>query len=145
MSEHTRAELTEIAERWVVEGWQRANIEGVLAMYSDDFVDLSHPSGKVSSREENAAALADLYVGFPDFFVTIDFLIVDEETARLAIRWTARGTHQGRFFGIEPTGNKVVFHGIETLKIVNHLITERTGDWDAIEILQQLGVRLWMG
>ena len=111
MSEHTRAELTEIAERWVVEGWQRANIEGVLAMYSDDFVDLSHPSGKVSSREENAAALADLYVGFPDFFVTIDFLIVDEETARLAIRWTARGTHRGRFFGIEPTGNKVVLFG----------------------------------
>ena len=145
MSDQSREELAEIAERWVVEGWQKGNVEGVLAMYSDDFIDLSHPSGSIASREENAAAVADLYVAFPDFFVTIDFLIIDEETGRVAIRWTARGTHQGRFFGMEATGNKVVFHGIETLTIANGLITERTGDWDAIEILQQLGVRLWVG
>lgn len=145
MSAHTRAALAEIAERWVAEGWQKGNVEGVLTMYAGDFVDLSHPSGKVATREENARALADLYRAFPDFFVSIDFLIVDEEAGRVAIRWTARGTHQGRFFGIEPTGNNVVFHGIETLKIVAGLITERTGDWDAIEILQQLGVRLWVG
>jgi steroid delta-isomerase-like uncharacterized protein len=145
MSGRTRQDLSDIAERWVVEGWQKGNVEGVLAMYSDDFVDLSHPSGQRATREDNARALADLYSAFPDFFVTIDFLIVDDETGRVAIRWTARGTHEGRFFGIEPTGNHVVFHGVETLKIENGLIVERTGDWDAIEILQQLGVRLWMG
>lgn len=114
-------------------------------MYSEDFVDLSHPSGQTSSRDVNAQALADLYAAFPDFFVTIDFMIVDSEEGRVALRYTARGTHRGRFFGIEPTGNQVHFHGLETLKIVDGLITERSGDWDAIEILQQLGVRLWVG
>jgi steroid delta-isomerase-like uncharacterized protein len=145
LSGQSRDELVAIAGRWVEEGWQKGNVEGVLALYSDDFVDLSHPSGQASSREVNVRAISDLYSAFPDFFVTIDFLIVDTEAGRVAIRYTARGTHWGRFFGIEPTGNPVRFHGLETLKIANGLITERTGDWDAIEILQQLGVRLWVG
>lgn len=145
MSHQSRADLIEIAERWVVEGWQKGNTDAVYAMYSEDFVDLSHPSGHAATREENVKALAELYVAFPDFFVDIDFLIVDTETSRVAIRWTGHGTHRGRYFSIEPTGNHVTFHGIETLKIENRLIVERTGDWDAIEILQQLGVRLWMG
>ena len=98
-----------------------------------------------ATREKNVRGIQELYRAFPDFFVTIDFLIADVETGRVAIRWTARGTHRDRYFGVEATGNHVVFHGIETLKVANGLIVERTGDWDAIEILQQLGVRLWMG
>jgi steroid delta-isomerase-like uncharacterized protein len=142
---HTRDELIQITERWVSEGWQNGNVEAVLEMYSQDFVDLSHPSGHKATREENVRALSELYAAFPDFFVDIDFLIVDTESSRVAIRWTARGTHRGTFFSIEATGNSVLFHGIETLKIEDGLIVERTGDWDAIEILQQLGVRLWVG
>lgn len=145
MSNHSREELIQIAERWVTEGWRKGNVDAVLSMYSEDFVDLSHPSGHRATREENVRAIADLYAAFPDFFVDIDFLIVDTETGRVGIRWTAHGTHRGTFFSIQPTGNRVVFHGIETLKIENGLIVERTGDWDAIEILQQLGVRLWVG
>lgn len=145
MSQHSREQLGEIAKRWVVEGWQKGNIDAVYAMYSEDFVDLSHPSGRAATREENVKALRDLYIAFPDFFVDIDFLVVDTETSRVAIRWTGHGTQRGRYFSIEPTGNHVTFHGIETLKIEDGLIVERTGDWDAIEILQQLGVRLWMG
>ncbi len=145
MSAHSRAELIEITERWVSEGWQKGNTDVVLEMYAENFVDLSHPSGKRATREDNVRSLAELYKAFPDFYVDIEFLIVDTEAARVAVRWTAHGTHQGRFFSIDPTGNRVLFHGIETLKIENGLIVERTGDWDAIEILQQLGVRLWMG
>ncbi len=145
MSRHSRDELIEITERWVTEGWQKGDTDAVLAMYSEDFVDLSHPSGERATREQNVQALADLYAAFPDFFATIDFLIVDEEVGRVAVRWTANGTHRGTFFSMEPTGRHVVFHGVETLKIEAGLIVERTGDWDAIEILQQLGVRLWMG
>lgn len=145
MSGQARQELETIARRWVVEGWQRGNLDAVLAMYAPDFVDLSHPSGRIGTREDNVRGIVDLYAAFPDFVAETEFLIVDETAGRVAVRWTARGTHRGTYFGIEATGRPVLFHGVETLKIENGLIVERTGEWDAIEILQQMGVRLWMG
>ncbi len=145
MTRQSRAELEAIAESWMIEGWQNGNLGAVLAMYAPDFVDVSHSSGQPGTREESVHEIAALYAAFPNFFAEIDFLIVDEESGRVAVRWTARGTHKGTFLGVEATGNDVRFHGIETLKIEGGLIVERTGDWDAIEILRQLGVRLWVG
>ncbi len=145
MSDEVREDLGAIARRWIVEGWQKGDVAAVLAMYAPNFVDLSHTPGQIGTGEENVRGIADLYAAFPDFFATIEFLIVDETAGRVAVRWTARGTHRGTYFGIEATGRQVRFHGVETLKIENGLIVERTGEWDAIDILQQMGVRLWMG
>jgi predicted ester cyclase len=60
------------------------------------------------------------------------------EADRLAIRWSATGTHRGSFFGVAPTGRRVTFHGIEIVRIADGRIAERWGEWNGEEIREQL-------
>ncbi len=46
---------------------------------------------------------------FPDFRSTIEDQIAEGD--KVATRWTMRGTHQGEFRGIAPTGNKITVTG----------------------------------
>ena len=135
-----REALILIARRWVALGWQRGDAEGVLARYAPDFVDLGHPSGRPGTAAENVAGLRELYAAFPDFTTTIADLIVDEVAGSGAVRWSATGTHRGMFFGAEPTGRQITFAGIETLRVRDGLIIERTGEWDGLSLLRQLGI-----
>ena len=74
---------------------------------------------------------------FPDGTVTIDDMIAEGDT--VAARFTIEGTHEGRFGGIESTGNRIsgtsmVFYRVEDGKIV-----ERWLESDNLEMLEQLG------
>jgi steroid delta-isomerase-like uncharacterized protein len=134
-----REALETAARRWIEAGWQRGDAGATLALYAPDFVDLAHPSGRPATGAENVAGIRDLYAAFPDFRAEIDELIVDEREGRVAVRWSATGTHRGAFFGVAPTGRRIAFRGIETLRIRDGLIAERAGEWDAEGLLRQLG------
>jgi steroid delta-isomerase-like uncharacterized protein len=135
----SRRELEEITERWIDQGWRKGDADAVLAMYADHFVDLSSPYAGRGTRDDNVRGIRDLYAAFPDFHTEIDDLVIDTEAGKVAVRWTATGTHQGEFLGVATTGNSVTFRGIETLRIVDGMIVERAGEWDGIEILRQIG------
>ncbi|MGH2533581.1 MAG: ester cyclase [Thermomicrobiales bacterium] len=136
-----RTELEAIARRWVEAGWRRGDATAVRAMYAEDFVDLSHPSGQPGNRDDNVAGIVELYQAFPDFMTVVNDLVIDETAGTVAVRWSATGTHRGPFMGVVPTGRPVRFTGIETLRVVNGLIVERAGEWNGLEILDQIGVQ----
>jgi steroid delta-isomerase-like uncharacterized protein len=140
VSQGRRETLEAIARRWIVEGWQRGDADAILAMYAPGFVDLGNPSGQPGTREENVAGIRGLYDAFPDFHTTIEELVVDEVATSVAIRWSAVGTHLGPFFGVAPTGERITFRGIEILHIRDGLIVQRSGEWDAHDLLRQFGV-----
>src|SRR5690242_7639678 len=43
--------------------------------------------------------------GFPDIQWTLEEMIVEDD--KVAARFTMRGTHQGSFFGVPPTGRTI--------------------------------------
>jgi steroid delta-isomerase-like uncharacterized protein len=135
----SRVELEEITLRWIEDGWRKGDADAVLAMYSEDFVDFSSPYAERGTRDDNARGVRELYAAFPDFFTEVDDLVIDTEAGKIAVRWTATGTHRGDFYGIASSDNSVIFHGIETLRIVDGLIVDRAGEWDGVEILRQIG------
>jgi ketosteroid isomerase-like protein len=55
-------------------------------------------------------------------------------------RWTGRGTHTGELLGISPTRKKVNVDGIWIHRIAGGKIVESWNCWDALGMLQQLGV-----
>jgi predicted ester cyclase len=55
-------------------------------------------------------------------------------------RWTSRGTHQGDLMGIPPTGKQVTLTGTYVARIVGGKIIEEWGNFDALGMMQQLGV-----
>ncbi len=130
-------QLRELATRWIEEGWQRGNAGMVDELHSAAFVDRAS-AGRGSDREGFKQGIRELYRAFPDFHATIDDLVVDEAAHKVAVRWSATGTHRGDFMGVPATGRSIRFQGIEIIRVEDGRIRERWGEWDGIALLDQL-------
>jgi len=132
-----RDELEQVAIRWVVEGWQKGRIAMVDELHAPNFIDHS-TAGRRADREGFKEGIRGLYEAFPDFHAQITDLVVDTTRSRVAVRWTAQGTHRGEFMGCASSGRVITFAGIEVIHIERGLITERWGEWNGEDILRQL-------
>ena len=75
---------------------------------------------------------------FPDVQMTIEDQVAEGD--RVVTRWTARGTHQGELFGIDPTGKQVTITGVTIDRFSGGKIVESWDTWDTFGLMQQLGV-----
>ncbi len=71
---------------------------------------------------------AEAREGFPDLSITVEDLM--SEGDRVAARVTMRGTHQGAFQGIAPTGKRVEVRAIDMFRISGGKIVEHWGHAD---------------
>lgn len=78
------------------------------------------------------------YAAFPDLRHTVEDTIADD--ARVAVRFTLRGTHQGEFMGIRPTRRNVEVGAIAILGIANGRVTEVRAQFDQLGMMRQLGI-----
>ncbi|MCP4571552.1 MAG: ester cyclase [bacterium] len=133
-----RQALEDLARRWLNEGWRAGDTAVIDELHAPDFVD-HDPGGRTADNAGFKAGIVRLYAAFPDFAARLEDLAVDEPAGLVTVRWTATGTHRGAYLGAEPSGRVVTFKGIEVLRVVDGCIVERWGEWDGIELLDQLG------
>lgn len=79
-----------------------------------------------------------LHRAFPDLQITIEDLI--EEGGKVVSRNTVKGTHQGEYMGIPPTGRSVTYNEIFILGVTDGRITETWGIVDVFSQLKQVGL-----
>ena len=75
---------------------------------------------------------------FPDMRLTIEDIIADGET--VIVRWSCRGQHKGELAGIAPTGKQFAISGVTISRFANGKVVEGFVNWDALGLMQQLGV-----
>ncbi len=138
MAESTAGHLRAIARRWIELGWQKGRPGVVDELHAAHFVD-HDPAGRAPDCEGFREGIRQLYAAFPDLHAVVEDLVVDATTGKVAVRWSATGTHRGAFLGVAPTGRTITFKGIEIIRIADGRIVERWGEWDGIDLLQQLG------
>ncbi|MEW6336408.1 MAG: ester cyclase [Acidobacteriota bacterium] len=78
--------------------------------------------------------------GMPDLHFELGDPIVDGD--RMALRWTASGTHTGTLRGLPPTGKTLRFSGTVIDRVVDERIVEEWVDYDTAAVLLQLGFTL---
>ena len=78
------------------------------------------------------------FTAFPDWHYTLEDLIAGGD--KVVARYTFRGTHQGDFMGMPPTGKQVSVTGIEIHRIEDDKFVESWANSDALGMMQQLGV-----
>lgn len=79
-----------------------------------------------------------LYTAFPDLHHTIvDQFAENEKVANLVV---ARGAHRGVFLNIAPTGKTMVITDIMIVRIIDGRVVELWAQFDALGLLQQLGI-----
>jgi predicted ester cyclase len=88
--------------------------------------------------EEFSQGFREALAAFPDYMgKNIDMFA---EGDKVAVRWTAVGTHQGSFMGIAPTGKQVTFSGMSIDQYADGKLIEYWIEMDMLGVLQQLGV-----
>ena len=125
-----------VAHKWMG-FWQGADLSAFNDIHHPEFIDHS-PSGRASNRDGFRQGIEELYRAFPDLMSRVDDLIIDAESQKIAIRWSAVGTHRGEFLGVPATGRKIRLAGIEIIEIRNRQVIARWGEWDGLDIREQL-------
>jgi len=86
--------------------------------------------------EEFKAVITNFRKGFPDLHFTVEEMIAEGD--KVAYRWTARGTHQGEYEGIAPTGKIITETGITIIRIVDGKVVEDRFESGGPSIREQL-------
>lgn len=103
-----------------------------------DFVDHNPPPNVEPGMAGVKQTMSQFLSAFPDMAVTVEEMIATDD--KVVSRITLTGTHQGEFMGIAPTGNRIVYPGIDIVRIEGDKAAERWGYFDDVGLLQQLGV-----
>ena len=83
------------------------------------------------------AVIGMMRSGFPDIQWTLDEMIAEGD--RVAARFTMRGTHQGTFFGVPPTGKKIAVTAMNFYRLSGGQFVEERGQPDLLALMQQIG------
>jgi steroid delta-isomerase-like uncharacterized protein len=125
--------------RGIEEVWNQGNYDVADEVIAQDFV--AHMPGStddLNGPEGVKQYFAKLHQAFPDLKFTIEDHVAEGD--RVIARWIARGTHDGDFRGIPPTGTHVAVTGITVNRFADGKIVEGWQYLDELGLLQQLGV-----
>jgi predicted ester cyclase len=122
----------------VEEVQNRGNIAAVDEIAAPTFVNHSAPPGMPADREGVKQVTLLFRRAFPDGAMTVEDMIAEGDL--VATRKTFRGTHQGEFMGIAPTGRHVAIGLIDIVRVVDGRVVEHWNVVDNLGLLQQLGV-----
>jgi len=127
-----------IARRDFEQVWNKGNLDTVDEIFAADGVGHMPGSPDIHSLEGTKQYVTMYRNAFPDIHFTIEDEIAQGD--KVVIRWTCRGTHQGELMGISPTGKQCTVTGITINRFSGGKIQESWNSWDALGMLQQLGV-----
>jgi predicted ester cyclase len=129
------ADLQELVGKYVRTWDARAEDGLVDEVMAPEVID-HQPVGDADGVAGVKRSIATYHAAFPDLALTCeDYLIAGD---RVAVRWSATGTHDGDGLGMPPTHRRVHLHGIDILRVVNGRVAERWGEFNGLDMMQQL-------
>lgn len=123
--------------RWVEVAWNSGNLAIADEVYSSDYL-LHDPAGPIHGTEALKQFVATFQTAYPDIHATIEDMIAEGD--KVVWRYTVRGTHEGEFMGIAPTGKSITLTGILISRFADDKVVEDWNNYDALGMMQQLTV-----
>jgi predicted ester cyclase len=126
-----------VLRRLVEDVWNRARYDELDQLVTPNVANhdpLNPTSGLAPFRD----VIKKYRAAFPDLRQDIDdlFSVGDKAVARL----TCSGTHRGPLDGVAPTGRSATVSAIVIARLSGDKIAEMFVNWDALGLMQQLGV-----
>lgn len=117
----------------------RRNLDHVDEAFAPDVV-LHSPlqPEPIVGRGAVKEVIARILAGFSDFDVTVEDVVTEGDTSM--VRYTMRGTHDGDYFGIPPTGSPVELSELELVRLEDGKVREVWLVLDVAQLLDQLGM-----
>jgi steroid delta-isomerase-like uncharacterized protein len=118
--------------------WNDGDLDVVDDVIAESYVE-HNPAvpEEIRGREAYKANVAAFREEFSGFEIVTEDVIAEGDI--VVVRHTGRGTHDGEFMGIEPTGNSFEISGVVVLRIEDGQVVEAWVNVDALGLLAQLG------
>jgi steroid delta-isomerase-like uncharacterized protein len=135
MSEQNKNNVRRLFE----EVWNQGHVPVADELFTPSYTHHDSSTPDVGRGPESEKKRVTLYRNaFPDIRLTIEDIIAEGET--VVARWSCRGTHKGNLNGIAPTGKQFNITGVSIARFTNGKMFEGFVNWDALGLMQQLGV-----
>lgn len=134
-------ELIEYEERFIDEVWNGRDLDVIDELVSEDYVGhwfAAGDDGTDVDREGLREFIAAAHEGFSDLHMESEFMIGQDDM--IAVGFVITGTHDGEYMGIPATGKEGRTPGIFVHHIEDGKAVEAWATWDALGLLQQVGV-----
>ena len=130
---------TEALVRGLVEAWNAHDTRRVQAFYSPEYEGTDVARSMPYHGLQGASRQMTEYLrAFPDLRFTQDETVVPGN--RVALFWTAHGTHEGRLMNIPPTHRKIAVRGTSLLTVEDGKISHGLYVWDVAGLLRSIGL-----
>jgi steroid delta-isomerase-like uncharacterized protein len=135
MSEENKAK----ARRLFEEGFSQGNTDVVDELLNPNFVcyDPNSESGEVRGSETIKNEIEYFRNAVPDLTYTIEDQIAEGD--KVVSRYTVSGTHQGEFFGVAGTGERITMSGISIDRFEDGKMVEEWPEYDLLGVMRQIG------
>lgn len=124
------AEANKSIVRRLFDAFNQGNLGALDELIAADHVDHTPFPVRTPGREGWKQTVAMLRAAFPDMHQTIDDLLADGD--KVVARWTGRGTHQGPYRGVAPTGKSVSITGIHISRLADGKIVESWAEGSSV-------------
>jgi predicted ester cyclase len=133
-------ENKEKARLMMEEAFGQGKLEVIDEILDPDFVcyDPNSESGAVRGAETIKQEIEWFRNAIPDLTYTVEDQVAEGD--KVVSRYTATGTHQGEFFGVAPTGNRIEMSGIQIDRFdENGRMVEEWPEYDMLGAMKQMG------
>ena len=124
--------------RFYEEAFNKKNRAAIDEFIDPTQVDHAAPPGTPGGLEGARQTVTMYLTAFPDLYFTVEDFIAEGD--KVVARLTVRGTQQGIFMGIPPTGKHATVTAIDINRMVGGKSVEHWLEMDMLGLLQQLGV-----
>lgn len=131
-----------MAARWVT-AINEDDVAALAGLVDEQFIDHDplpeQDAGLLGLRH----AYTRLRTAFPDWHIDAHHMLAEGDAVVVHSTW--RGTHNGEFLSVPPTGTQFAVSATDILRVADGKIVERWGVVDLFGILQQLAILPPMG
>ena len=133
----TREDILAFCERRVG-AWKHRDPVALAADHAEHGTVVSPIYSKIVGRDAIRRSYESLFQSFPDWAMDNEPPLVDGD--RVAVPFTAKATHAGRFMGLEGTKRRCEIRGVLLMRLTDGLIADERRVYDFTGMLIQLGV-----
>jgi steroid delta-isomerase-like uncharacterized protein len=124
--------------RFLQEVFSDGRLDRLGKFLAPDYVFRDAPPGSPPGAEAIRQVVAMFRGAFPDLTIAVEAIVAEGDL--VCVRATTRGTHQGAFFNIPPTGKAVAMAGMTMVRIADGKIAESWVKNDVAGLMRQIGV-----
>jgi steroid delta-isomerase-like uncharacterized protein len=133
-------ENKEKARRLMEEAFGQGKTEVIDEVLHSDFVcyDPNSESGEIRGVDTIKGEIEYFRSAVPDLTYTVEDQVAEGD--KVVSRWKASGTHQGEFFGVPGSGNRIEMSGIQIDRFAESgKMVEEWPEYDLLGAMKQIG------